>query len=273
MFTKYTTNDSLNTLNESIIYYEKLDYPSLIEDSEENFNYSINPILELNLNQENHPNFVSAFLPEFFTLLKILDILNLSKNEELKNRIEFVFTQNKELMNENKDYSIENTKEYNYMRFLGKKKVEVGDIIERKCVYENLNQKNNRGRKLENRENNEKERHNKYKADNIIKKLKAKFFKYGIKFLNKILGLNKDDGLVNLNYEEYINKLKRDDNLEYLNMKLWKLYSNKISPKNIKKDTNNMIINEGDEYIDYNKRLDIEQLYNILETIFGLLHK
>ena len=134
MFTKYTTNDSLNTLNESIIYYEKLDYPSLIEDSEENFNYSINPILELNLNQENHPNFVSAFIPEFFTLLKILDILNLSKNEELKDRIKSVFTQKKEFINENKDYCIENTKDYNYMKLLGKKKVRIDDMINIKQI-------------------------------------------------------------------------------------------------------------------------------------------
>ena len=70
--------------------------------------------------------------------------------------------------------------------------------------------------------------------------------------------------------EEYINKLKRDDNLEYLNMKLWKLYSNKISPKNIKKDTNNMIINEGDEYIDYNKKILENQINKDATLDFAL---
>jgi hypothetical protein len=236
MFSDYF-NDYFNNLDESTVLNRMKDNFSLNEDSEENLNYSINPILELNLNQENHPNFVSAFIPEFFTLLKILDILNLSKNEELKNRIKSVFTQNKELINENKDYCIENTKDYNYMKLLGKKKVRIDDIIESKYLYEqNLNKKSNRGRKIDNTEyNNEKERHDKYKADNIIKKLKSKFFKYGIKFLNKIIGLNKDDGLVNLNYEKYINNLKRDVNLKYLNMKLFELYSQDISPKNIKK--------------------------------------
>ena len=197
MFYENFNDDILNTLDENTVFNGMENYLSLDENNEENLNISTAQFSELNLDLQEKPkilNFVTAYSPEFFPLLNILEILNLSKNEELKNRIEFVFTQNKELMNENKDYSIENTKEYNYMRFLGKKKVEVGDIIERKCVYENLNQKNNRGRKMENRENNEKERHNKYKADNIIKKLKAKFFKYGIKFLNKILGLNKDDG-------------------------------------------------------------------------------
>ena len=274
MFYENFNDDILNTLDENTVFNGMENYLSLDENNEENLNISTSQFSELNLDLQEKPkilNFVTAYSPEFFPLLNILEILNLSKNEELKNRIEFVFTQNKELMNENKDYSIENTKEYNYMRFLGKKKVEIGDIIERKCLYENLNQKNNRGRKVENRENNEKEKHNKYKADNIIKKLKAKFFKYGIKFLNKILGLNKDDGLVNLNYEEYINKLKRDDNLEYLNMKLWKLYSNKISPKNIKKDTNNMIINnEDDEYIDYNKKILEKQINKDATLDFAL---
>ena len=274
MFYENFNDDILNTLDENTVFNGMENYLSLDENNEENLNISTAQFSELNLDLQEKPkilNFVTAYSPEFFPLLNILEILNLSKNEELKNRIEFVFTQNKELMNENKDYSIENTKEYNYMRFLGKKKVEVGDIIERKCVYENLNQKNNRGRKMENRENNEKERHNKYKADNIIKKLKAKFFKYGIKFLNKILGLNKDDGLINLNYYEYINKLKRNDNLEYLNMKLCELYSKKISPKNIKKDTNNMIINnEDDEYIDYNKKILEKQINKDATLDFAL---
>ena len=258
MFEEYESfNDSLNNFNEN--FNGMANFLPLDENSEEKFKDPMPQFSESNSNlQENHPNFVLTFLPVFFPLLNILDILNLSKNEELKNRIKSVFVQNKEFINENKYYSIENTSEYNYMRFLGKKRIEVGDIIERKCLYENLNQKNNRGRKIENRENNEKERHDKYKADNIIKKLKAKFFKYGIKFLNKIIGLNKNDGLVNLNYKKYINNLKRDVNLEYLNMKLGELYSKDISPKNIKKDTNNMIINNVDNKInnkdiDYNK--------------------
>ena len=254
-------NDSLNILNESFNGMEN--FLPLNENSEEKFNCPIPKFLKSNSNlQENHSNFVSTFLPEFFPLLNILDILNLSKNEELKNRIKSVFTQNKEFINKNEEYCIENTNEYNYMRFLGKKKVRIGDIIERDCLYEqNLNQKNNRGRKMENRENNEKERHNRYKADNIIKKLKAKFFKYGIKFLNKIIGLNKNDRLVNLNYYKYINNLKRDVNLEYLNMKLWELYSKDISPRNIKKDTN-IIINSEDDQI---KNKDIDYNKNILE--------
>ena len=251
-------NDSLNTLNEN--FNGMAFFLPLNENSEETFNYPIPQFSESNSNlQENQSNSDSTFLPVFFPLLNILDILNLSKNEELKNRIKSVFTQNKEYINENEEYCIENTNEYNYMRFLGKKKERIGDIIERDCLNnKNWNQKNKRGRKMENSENNEMERHDRYKADNIIKKLKAKFFKYGIKFLNKILGLNKDDGLINLNYYKYINKLKRNDNLEYLNMKLCELYSKEISPKNIKKDTNNMIINNEDDKIkikdtDYNK--------------------
>ena len=262
MYSEYF-NDILNTLNESFNGME--DYLSLNENNEENLNNSSGQFSVLNLDLQENQNilhFVTAFFPEFFPLLKILDILNLSKNEELKNRIESVFTQNKEFINENKEYSIENTNEYNYMRFLGKKRVEVGDIIESKCLYEqNLNKKNNRGRKNDNTEyNNERERHDKYKADNIIKKLKGKFFKYGIKFLNKIIGLNKEDGL--LNFKKYINNLKRDVNLEYLNMKLWELYSKDISLKNIKKDTYNMIINNEDDKI---KNKDIDYNKNILK--------
>ena len=266
-------NDSLNTLNES--FNEMAFFLPLNENSEETFNYPIPQFSESNSNlQENQSNSDSTFLPVFFPLLNILDILNLSKNEEFKNIIKSVFTQNKEFINENEEYCIEDTKEYNYMRFLGKKKERIGDIIERECLNnKNWNQKNKRGRKMENRENNEMERHDRYKADNIIKKLKAKFFKYGIKFLNKILGLNKDDGLINLNYYKYINNLKRDVNLEYLNMKLWELYSKDISPKNNKKDTNNMIINNEDDKIknkDYNKKILENQINKDASLDFAL---
>lgn len=59
------------------------------------------------------------------------------------------------------------------------------------------------------------------KPDNIIKKLKGKIFEYAILFLNKILNrTNDNEKLLNLNYQKYINRLNREEELKYINMKL-----------------------------------------------------
>ena len=98
----------------------------------------------------------------------------------------------------------------------------------------------------------ERETHNKMSPDNIIKKSKVIIFKYSLLFLNNILKNSYPYykiELLKLKYE-YINRLQKDQELEFLNMSLKKLYSKDISPKYNK-----------NHYPDYNKRI-IEKIIN-----------
>ena len=74
--------------------------------------------------------------------------------------------------------------------------------------------------------------HDKLKPDNIIIKLKTKIFEYAILFLNTILNkTNENEKLLSLDYKKYINRMKSEENLKYLNMKLKDLFSKEISQK------------------------------------------
>lgn len=89
--------------------------------------------------------------------------------------------------------------------------------------------------------------HNKMTPDNIIKKIKAKIFEYPILFLNNILGNKKTgDKLFKIDYQ-FINRINREQDLKFLDMKLKELFSKEISPKYITdkrhKDFNNQYIN------------------------------
>jgi hypothetical protein len=94
--------------------------------------------------------------------------------------------------------------------------------------------------------------------DNIIKKIKAKIFEYPIIFLNNILNKKKtEDKLFKLDYQ-YVNRLNREQDLKYLDLKLKELFSKEISPKYIteqrQKDSNkkfisNLLTNQSDNTI------------------------
>ena len=88
--------------------------------------------------------------------------------------------------------------------------------------------------------------HNKMVPDNIIKKIKAKIFEYPIIFLNNILNNHKGENkLFKLDYK-FINRLNREQDLQFLQMKLKDLFSKEISPKYIttkrQKDSNKKYI-------------------------------
>ena len=86
-----------------------------------------------------------------------------------------------------------------------------------------------RGRKLKAEEGERK--HNKKSADNIIKKVKSKLFKFCILFLNNIIKESHSTTFIyDLDYQ-YINKLKRDIDLKYMQMPLKDLFSLNISPR------------------------------------------
>ena len=102
-----------------------------------------------------------------------------------------------------------------------------------------------RGRKIkEGNQNQYREEHNKNSEDNIIKKIKAKIVLYPLYFLNKILKRNNKNKLHKLDYKQYINRLKKDEDMKIFKMSLKDLYSLDISPKfkRISKDYNKNLI-------------------------------
>jgi hypothetical protein len=114
--------------------------------------------------------------------------------------------------------------------------------------YEEVKEKDNyltkkRGRKTD---KNVGEEHNRYHADNIIKKIKAKLFEYCIKFINKIINKNDEEGmkLLKIDYK-YTDKLERKMNLELFEMPLIDIFSLDISRKykSKSKDYNKILIN------------------------------
>jgi len=106
--------------------------------------------------------------------------------------------------------------------------------------------------------------HNKFRTDNIMKKIKAKLFDYLVKFVNEILkkyneGRQEKDKIIKgLDYKKYIIHLKIKDNIQYLHLSLKDLLSQetKSSFKNdninsnrdniiniLEKEKDNIIIN------------------------------
>ena len=125
----------------------------------------------------------------------------------------------------------------------------------------NINQvegekKPKRGRKLKNDKGERK--HNKKSADNIIKKVKSRLFKFCIWFLNNIIKeSDRTEFIYDLDYQ-YINKLKKEIDLKYISMPLKDLFSLNISPKYEDKtvDTNkiniqNLLCDNEDETLKF----------------------
>ena len=201
-------------------------------------------------------------IPNFYTILEIVNILSLIKNDDLQDKLNLVFHNN-----EKNEYNIENTNEY-YKMMGVKRKREIYKSEEEYFVDEKLNEENEKrtkkGMKRKEKENNDREEHTKYKADNIIKKIKANFFKYCIDFLNKILDLKGDEKLMKLDYKEYVNKLNIIADLDKLKMPLWQLFSNHISSRYTNDNKN-----KGEYKINYSKCIKKENNKDILEKIKG----
>jgi len=95
---------------------------------------------------------------------------------------------------------------------------------------EEINLGKKKGRKKKNEI--EKGKHDKYAPDNIIKKCKRIFFKYIIIYINAIMKkYQKNFEFKNLSYENYINKLKKDKEIQLLNKPLKDFVSLEISSK------------------------------------------
>ena len=110
---------------------------------------------------------------------------------------------------------------------------------------DNKEEKKKRGRKIEGRKKSKGD-HDNLSEDNVIKKIKGKFFYYSLLFLNKMIKGKENDTnkLYKLDYK-YINQIKKEKDLNYLNMSLKDLFSLEISPKyKLAKQHNKEIINK-----------------------------
>ena len=111
-------------------------------------------------------------------------------------------------------------------------------------------------------------KHDKYESDNIIKKCKGTFISYVVENINIYLDKEKKyEKLLDLDYS-LISKIKKDSDLELLNMKLKDLVSKDISSKYKsklnEKDYNKNIINKIIQNEDSS-----EKLMNLLNMTFN----
>ena len=159
------------------------------------------------------------------------DILNIFKKEENEKKFNDIINKfNKEVVRrqmkflEKKRQRFLYDEDYNYIYQL----IEKGKPNENKII-ENKQNNNKKGRKKKGTENIG--IHNKMVSDNIIKKIKSKIFEYSISFLNNILNNNHaKDKIFKIDYK-FINRLNREQDLKFLDMRLKDLFSKEISPK------------------------------------------
>ena len=118
----------------------------------------------------------------------------------------------------------------NEMKLITKKRKKYGEKVDTK----DLSSKFIRGRKKA--EDQTKRAHNKKSPDNIIKKIKGYFIEFLITFVNSIIN-KKEYKLKSLDYRKYINRLKREEDLNLLKMTVKDYLSQDISPKYIKTET------------------------------------
>jgi hypothetical protein len=176
---------------------------------------------------------------------KILD--NIKIEEEMPPTL-FSFDDIKEKIFMNKDYKEKFSFEANNIfikdekleePYLNKKRRRDSDFND-SDLYEVLEKENLQYYRQENRikrgrkpKDGEGWGHDKMSADNIIKKLKAEFFKYMTLFLNKIIKTTtseENDKILKLDYR-FINQLNREIDLKYLILPLKDLFSLDVSPK------------------------------------------
>ena len=147
-------------------------------------------------------------------------------------------------------------------------------FLQKKRRNKNLSHTNEPKKKLGRKKNGDtlgkiNSKHNKYSQDNIIKKIKSKLLHFLVEFLNNLLNsilkknkinsyikivkniednkIPKNVGLIkDLDYKNVIDRVKKEKNLEFFDMKLKDFLSSEISSKykTLQKDSNKRIIEE-----------------------------
>lgn len=203
----------------------KIDFNNKEEDTKSVNNLSNKYSITINENEYfNNNNLLINTFPKFYSFDDIL--------KKIKNAI------NIDWMNLLVTNDIQIEEAENEMKLIRQKKI----TLDYDYYTTTENEKNiqielhyKRGRKPNN--DNSERIHTKYKSDNIMKKIKGIFFKYLVYFINNILYKynierdEKDKIIKELDYDKYINHLRKIENVTYLYQSIQKLLSNDISPK------------------------------------------
>ena len=236
--------DGFYTINSELTYTIPC-FSIIFNDENSQYNYLIE---NLENKRENENHLKNSILPEQYTFEKIKkDIFPLFAESD----VDQYFKKNDNIINLEKKMSDETYKQ--------KKTRNRGVKLPKE-------EKKKSGRKR--KEDNTLSKHNKNTPDNIIKKIKTKILKYLLIFVNKLLysifdrntiksclkKLNRSeyeekaevDLIKYLDYEIYINKMKKESNIKYLNMTIKEFLSNNVSTKfkNLNDDTNKNIIED-----------------------------
>ena len=202
--------------------------------------------------------------PEYFALNKIKELIY----SKLTSKIIKEFEQ--KIFMENNIQKIESEKDIQVL--IGKKRKKKD-----KLKYD-VDDKRDIGRKK--KENIIERKHNKYCADNIIKKIKLKLLEGFLKFVNKVINeslnksklieynkvlrnynknIDKSEDLLKMIDYKYIDRLNKKKDLSLLYMPFKELFSKEVSPRysTLKPDSNRIIIEklikeeDGNENIDF----------------------
>ena len=213
-------NSNIKIKVESIILGETAN--TSIKDDKKN-NKQAEKVLLFNITNNNSP---INIIPKMYYLEDIITILQTNKcDESIINKIDPDIIQPNDMKclyffkaKKNANKSTES--------FLGKKRVNENNTNEKD------KKTSKRGRKPSNK-NTSSGKHTKLDPDNIIKKIKALFFKLTIDYINAFINKDKKNEvkLLYLDYKQYVNRLKKDLDLWLLNMKLEDFASLDISEK------------------------------------------
>ena len=129
--------------------------------------------------------------------------------------------------------------------------------------------KHRRGRKDKN--DMSQRNHDKYKDDNIMKKLKTKLFVFVVKYVN-VFCQEFNVILKELDYKKYINHLRKKENLKFLHLPLKDLLSLEVSPRYKNNDINS---NKNDismllETIEKEKKEENEDKKKLVENVLNM---
>ncbi len=227
-FTNINNNqNTFSSLNDNHIFelFNPISKAVNDENEEKQENSEKEEIEEKEDTEEKNINIENLIQDDCFNPEKILNLF--LNNEEFKNVKEFY---DKNCIDEETQNLMKGT------LISKKRKRRTSSELEKERIEKENNKKIiKRGRKpkseISDENNFEKNNHNKYRPDNIMKKIKGNLFDFIIKKINDSLTDKSEQySLKKIDYE-YINQLKRDVDIRYLNMPIKELFSNKISSK------------------------------------------